>query len=286
VDTTSGNRHWSQERFHADVQRAVGGVVNLLREVSRISHHLEPSIPAEWMLKRVQFFSYELQTLTRDAHTDQDKLGLLNNFFFSAKNFRCTPLGEVRLNRVLAERTGAPQVIELLYAFLAERIGVALDFVDLKPTCFLRWSEGGRSRYIDVTRGGATLSSDELIDTLHTRFSMTTFSNTSLLEVASFESYISDYLVTLKHAIDISHDPETVLFLQDTLIAYQPSNLQLVGERALLHRRLGNFKNAFTDLKRYFSFHDRSRAPIELCRLLDELTELYERTKSNVEIID
>jgi regulator of sirC expression with transglutaminase-like and TPR domain len=291
--------HWSKDRLHADITKAVGGVMNLVREVARVSHKMDEAVPAEWMVKRAQFMSYELQTLARNAQTEIEKLGVLNHFFFEEKNFRCvTDFSRVRdateafrLNRVFNDRTGAPIVLELLYAYLAEKIGVKLEFVDLKPTCFLKWCEKGRSRFIDITRGGATLSSDELIETLQTRFRITSFTTSTVLDAYTFESFVGDYVSALKRACGLGADagstnPEKLLFLQDTLIAYQPSNLHLVGERALLQRRLGNFKGALSDLKRYFAFHDRARAPGELVRLYDELVQLLERTKTNIEVID
>jgi len=270
------------DRLHADVQRAVGGSFNLLREISRISAHYEPGIPAELMTKRVLFLAYELETLTRHLTAQSDKLMALNRFFFETHRFSCvhepqrlaSPSFALRLNKVLSERTGCPNVLELLYAFLAERITVPLEFVDLKPTCFLKWTENGQSRYIDITRGGRTLSSDELIETLHTRFRLTGFSNAGLLDACTFEGFISDYVTLLKSLTDPVYEADRILFLQDILVSYQPSNLQLIGERALLHRRLGHMKRALADLKRYFAFHERDRAPSELVAAFDELNAL------------
>ena len=292
-ETRPHSAHWSGDRLHADVHRAVGGTLNLIRELARVSHHLDGTIPAEWMVKRMQFLSYELQAhLHLNDHkygskndSESERLAALNRFFFGEQGFKCLsepfrlpePSSAYRLSHVLTSREGAAPVLELLYAFLAERIGVSLDFVDLKPTCFLRWRDGGRSRFIDITRSGSTLSSDELIETLHTRFKLTSFCNASLLEIYSFESYLCEYLRELRQSLGPVADPESLLFIQDTLIAYQPSNLNLIGERALLHRRLGNFKSSLSDLKRYFAFHDRSRAPRELVDLHRELTDLLEK---------
>lgn len=282
------------DRLRADVHRAVGGPLNLVRELSRISYQLDSSVLLDWMVKRVQFFSYELQTLIRPDTSERDRLAELNLFFFQSKKFQCTnepmrlqdPSSAFLLGQVLAARCGAPTVIALLYACLADRIQLDLEFVDLKPTCFLKWNDNGRSRYIDVTRGGVTLSNDELIEMLHTRFQMTTLSVDSLLETYTFETFLVEYLNELKLALLKSNDPDKLLFLQNTLISYQPSNIQLLGERALLHRRLGNFKSALADLKRYFTFHEREKAPAELVSLHDELSQLLDRNKTHIEVLD
>lgn len=252
----------------------------ILNEVSRISHHLEPETSVEWMIKRVQFFAYELQTFIGCRNlTPAEKISALNRFFFEEKKFRCViekSVDALRLNRVLASRTGMPLVLELLYACLAEGIGLNVEFVDLKPICFLKWRHDGQARYIDISRNGATLTNEELIETLHSRFRTTSIPHTCVLEECTVEIFASDYVKSLKEGFDASTEGETVLFLHNALITYQPSNLQLLGERALLHRRLGHFKSALADLKRYFAFHDRARASEELVKLHDELMELVE----------
>lgn len=294
------------ERLHADVHRAVGGSLNLIRELSRISYHLDHSLSAEWMIKRIQFFAYELQsrleTELREScgaefyspRFERERLQVLNEFFFVEKNFRCLsdfselhhPSAALTMNHVLMNRAGTPTVLALIYAFLAERVNVSLEFVDLKPICFLKWCDQGRSRFIDIARGGTHLASDELIDVLHHRFRMTSFSSTSLLETYSFESFISDYITELKKTFLPDAEPELLLYLQNTLVSYQPSNLALLAERAALHRKLGNFKSALADLKRFFAFFEREKAPAELLTLHDELVQLLEKKKTNIEVID
>lgn len=297
MEPKQSSQHWSADRLHADANRAVGGAFNLLREVCRIGSLIDDSMAVDAIIRRAQFLAYELQTelhhLGATTETDpavslldeRGRLQLLNRFLFTEKKFRClgtvppfSNLGNdspesLRMNRVLIDRTGAPIMIELLYAFLAERLGVNLEFADLKPTCFLKWRNGQQSHYIDVTREGAILTSDELIETLHTRFHLTNLCSASALEVQPFESFIADYIFEIKSCMDEDLDTEALLRLQEALIAYMPSNLKLIAERAVLHSRVGNFKNALLDLKRYFSFHDRSRAPQELVDLFDDLTD-------------
>lgn len=252
----------------------------LLNEMSRVSHHLEPETPVEWMLKRVQFFAYELQTFIGDRDlTPAEKLSKLNLFFFEEKKFRCAmekSVDALRLNRVLTSRIGMPLVLELLYAYLAEGIGLSVEFFDLKPICFLKWRHDGQAHYIDISRNGVALSNEELIETLHSRFRMTSIPHDCVLEECTVEAFASDYVKSLKEGFDVAIEGETVLYLQNLLIAYQPNNMQLIGERALLFRRLGHFKSALADLKRYFAFHDRARAHEDLVKLHDELMELVE----------
>lgn len=239
------------------------------------------------MVKRTQFFAYELQTTVQDALPERDRLAALNRFLFDTKCFKCLtelahlprPSDAFRMSRVLAARAGSPMILALLYAFLAERIGVSLEFVDFNPTWFLKWNDNGRSRYIDVTRAGTTLSNDELIDILQTRYKLSSEASCEgLLEPLTFERFMVEYITDLKSTLSgYDSKPEKLLFLQNALIAYQPSNLLLLTERAAIHRKLGNFKSGLADLKRYFAFHDREKSPVEFSRLHDELVALIDR---------
>jgi|GEM_PF-5373090 len=273
--------HWSRERLSADVHRAVGGTLNLIREVARLSHELDPEMPIEWMIKRTQFFAYELAScLPESCESERDRLAFLNRFLFNSKCFKCLtemahltrPSDAFRLSRVLAARAGAPMLLALIYAFLAERVGVTLEFIDFNPAWFLRWSDEGRSRYIDVTRAGASIGAEDLMAQMTEQYAAHTF------EPLTFDRFMIAYISDLKSTLaGLDAAPEKKLFLQNALIAYQPSNLQLLTERALLNRQLGNFKTALADLKRYFAFHDRERAPSEVLRLHDELLALLNR---------
>lgn len=284
--------HWSQERLHADVHKAVGGSLNLIRELSRISQELEPSVQSEWLLKRALFYSYELNMLVDENMSERDRLAKVNHFFFQEKHFRSLidpvhvgdPSDPFRLSSVFASRHGSPIVVAILYAFLAERIGVSLEFVDFKPACFLKWVDSGHCRYIDVSRGGATLASDEVIELLHSQYQFTSVGLDQLLETVTFERLLTTYLSQLKQAFAPRKEYEKTLFLQNALMAYQPSNLQLVAERAVLHRKLGHFKSALADLKRFFAFNDRDRAPADLVKLHDDLITLLDRHRAGLDL--
>ncbi len=279
--TPHNSMHWSQERLSADVHRAVGGTLNMVREVARLSFELDPEMPLDWMIKRTQFFAYELaMCLPPECESERDRLAFLNRFLFDSKCFKCItemsrltrPSDAFRLSRVLAARAGSPMVLSLIYAFLAERLGITLEFVDFNPSWFLRWSDEGRSRYIDVSRQGATIGAEELMEQMQDRYATASF------EPLTFDRFVIAYISDLKSTLTgFDAQLEKVLFLQNALIAYQPSNLQLLTERASLNRRLGHFKSALSDLKRYFAFHDRERAPSEVVRLHDELVALLDR---------
>lgn len=266
----------------------------MLKEMSVVSAQLEPSLHSQWVIKRVQFYAYELRSQTPLHTTPANACAILNTFFFERKGFSAIarpqdatdPAPAFLLHKVLAARTGAPVVLSLIYSFLACQIGLRLQFVDLRPSCFLKFIENGVSRFIDLSRGGRILNSHDLLESLQTRYHVASVPASALLDPVPKDRFMVDYLAALKLACIKRNDPESLLVVQNALMNYQPSSLQLLGERALLHRRLGNFKFALADLKRYFSFHDRASAPNELIRVYDELLQLLEKHRTTIQILD
>ncbi|MCM2282699.1 MAG: transglutaminase-like domain-containing protein [Bdellovibrionaceae bacterium] len=266
----------------------------MLQEVSTISSQLDPTTPPDWIVKRVQFLAYDLRTHTSAQSTPQELCDVLNQYFFHEQGFSAIarlqdlldPAPALLLHRVLTARAGAPAVLSLIYSFLACQIGLRLEFVDLRPTCFLKFIDQGISRFIDLTREGHVLSSDDLLESLHTRFHLNAVPASALLDPVPSHRFMTDYLLSLKVAYVRRGEPAALLLIQNALMNCQPSSLQLLGERALLYRRLGQFKNALADLKRYFSFNDREHAPAELIRAYDELRAQLERHRNTMQILE
>ena len=266
----------------------------MLKEMSNLGAQLDPGIGPDWVIKRVQFMAYDLRTHTPVEATPHELCETLNNYFFKQKGFHAIakfqeqkdPLPSLLLHRVLSARSGAPVVLSLIYSFLGAQIGLKLEFVDLRPTCFLKFVVDGVSYYVDMNGEGRVLTSADLLDSLHSRFHLKAIPSEALLEPVSLERYMSEYLNNLKVEYVRRANLDALLLIQNALMAHQPSSLQLLAERALLYRRLGHFKQALADLKRYFSFHDKESAPSEVLSVYNELTELVERQKTTIQLID
>lgn len=346
-------------RMHANVQRMVGGVSGLVREICRINSSLEQITTAPLandleakaqaksvasdgarVFKRALFMAYELEhrlsatdpsaaeapTMIGAANSPRAKLAELNRYFFVELGFTVGNLPErsqhslapLNLERVMIERTGAAATVALLYGFLAERIGISLEFVKIAPQIYLRFNDleqdattedatedtvedsaedaiappirrrasqtfnqnksFGVARFIDLSRGGKVLGSHELIEIVQSKFAANDARH-DLLGSHSFESFVVQYLEQAKSQLCFHHEAEKLLFLQNNLIAYQPSAIQLLAERALISRRLGLRREALRDLKRYFTFFDKASAPSELVTLFDELNSRVQTKK-------
>jgi regulator of sirC expression with transglutaminase-like and TPR domain len=266
----------------------------MLKEMSFVGSQLEQGISADWVTKRIQFMSYELRAEAPSQASAFDLCHTLNTYFFGVKEFatlspRSTEkesFQSLLLHRVLSSRVGSPVVLSVIYSYLGAQVGLKLEFVDLRPTCFLKFMVDGVSHYIDLGARGRVLSSGEMLDLLHDRFHMTAIPREALLEPVSVARFMTEYLSMLKSEYVRRAELDGLLMIQNALLGHQPSSLSLLAERALLYRRLGHFKQALADLKRYFSFHEKETAPIEVLSVFNELTELVERQKTSIDIVE
>jgi regulator of sirC expression with transglutaminase-like and TPR domain len=287
------------EMLRVSMQRAVGGVQTILREFSRISFEIDGKVQVDWMLKRVQFYAFELTAKVQnlsgfEAATIDKKIETLNRFFFHEKGFRIQTEENLSswnnwlFQNTLADRAGAAEPIGILYATLAAKIGINLEVVSARKQAstdpanlfhqsliFKFLDDLGQARYLDIIQNGKLLRSEDILKLCHC-----THEELALLfESVSVESFIAAYVTNLKRLMRSSAAPERLLYLQNLLIAWRPSDLRLLVERAFLHRRLGQLSSAMADLKRYFTFHNRDEAPAEV---VDLMTDVEKQLKAQL----
>ena len=253
----------------------------LINEICEICTRVEPDVKASSVMRRLQFLGYELTAMVGQHDSTPQKLDTLNRFFFDVKDFSVPqepnffdPLSIHLLNRVLNSRIGSSRTLAMVYRYLGEQIGLKFEFVDLQPHCYLKHVENGISKFVDFSRRGQSLTSDELLETLQSR-AKSQIELASLCESVGADHFVVEYLMVLKSAYQERSNVEPLLMVQNWILEYQPSNMMIIGERAVLLNHLGHYRNAFADLKRYFSFADRNSAPKELVVLFEDLTRKF-----------
>ena len=68
----------------------------------------------------------------------------------------------------------------------------------------------------------------------------------------------------------------------DVILKISPSNLNFLGQRALLLKKMGHSKEAMVDLKKYFSFTGIEDSPEEMKRAFYELKSTDVHSFSNL----
>lgn len=222
------------------------------------------------MARTLSFMTFELTSRCQDKN-EAERFEILNTYFFKEKGFQMTPVefgnGQLRdyfLDYVLENRQGMPLIISLIYLHLAIHLEIPLSFVNHSHYCVLKWIRGGKAFIVDLSRGGAILDEKELIELLRVRAQNCPNRHLPLLHVLKGRDIVRVYTLALTRIYqrDGFHQ-----YLHDTLnilLRMDENNLKFLGERALVRKDLGMHKEAYGDLKRYFSFADQAQAPREL----------------------
>jgi regulator of sirC expression with transglutaminase-like and TPR domain len=231
----------------------------------------------EWCCRQINFMSYELQSRSLQM-SEQERFELLNKYVFSERGFQMLPPdtagpeADVLFKGVLTNRRGWSLTVALLYTHLAGELEIPVTLLHVENQLMLKWVRSGRASYIDLNNHGALLTESEMLAILHRNH--TTQPKQDILESWKAPSILRFYVYHLLKIYELTQSWPQVLTCLNILLKLNPTNFKVLGQRALVRQRLGQDKEALMDLKRYFSFVERSRAPQEMRVALAELEAL------------
>lgn len=235
-----------------------------------------PEDSMEWASRNVNFMTYELMAQS-EGLTEAERFELLNKYYFKTKGFQVLQLKpqetqerHLLLKPVLENRAGAPLAIALIYLHFAAHLDLPAYLIQLRNHYLLKWVRGGHSSYIDLCSEGRLVSEEELMQIV-TRVNEPTGVSESLNILPNRKTFLR-YSEDLMKIYDRTQNNERLYAIYNVILKVEPQNSRIIGRRALLCRQMGLDKEALADLKRYFSFVDRSQAPTEMVVAFQELT--------------
>lgn len=254
----------------------------LLPELTKINKLLNTNTDLDSVHRRFQFLIYEFNSLQFCPTSNLDKIKVLNEFIFQKKHFvlDSPTTNQNSLNSYLIEdalkfKKSSPHILSLIYSILARELNLEVAFVDLKPQCFLKVKDSNNTYFIDLSRYGQILSSQELLEKISTGLKDIDQLSERICEVLDVKNFLITYLKNLRKNLSLDSQTEDLLKIQNELLQYLPTQLNLIGERALIHYKLNMLRNSILDLKRYFAFQSKENAPTHLVKLYQELTEYF-----------
>ncbi len=231
----------------------------------------------EWCLRQVNFMSYELQSRSTQLG-EQQRFELLNHYLFQEKGYQIVAADRVfseddlLIKTVLTYRRGAPLTIALLYLHFAAELEIPMHLLRMTQKVMMKWVRSGHASYVDLNNQGLLLSEHEMLAFLNRLHAMDTRIET--LESWKYRQILCRYITEV---IKIYEKNECLSHLHvcfNVLVKLDGTNLKHLGRRALLRQKLGLAKDALSDLKRYFSFVERNKAPQDLQVAYFELESL------------
>jgi len=178
------------------------------------------------------------------------------------------------LDRVVERRKGIPITLSLVYMEVAERVGLRCEGVGFPGHFLVRCGEPSQNLYIDPFHGGGRVSREALLARL-AGADLGGASPESFLAGVTRRQILQRMLNNLHALFRERRDLERWLATVELLLRLEPWNGQLVGERGMLHYRLGAPERALVDLERYVGAANPGAVSSGALRLLDELRLLH-----------
>lgn len=172
------------------------------------------------------------------------------------------------------EKRGAPLIISLLYTHLAQQLNLPIYLINHPKYCIAKWVRPNASKFIDLTRGGKFLDESQVLQFFNKRKATPNSNNLPFFSPIKTKDLLEIYLNQLLESFKKRNllNPQHILL--NILNQLKPTNLKYLSLRALIRKRMGLYKEAIDDLKKYFSFSGKTRAPKDLKMAYYELQAL------------
>lgn len=230
---------------------------------------LWPKENVEACFRQIQFMGFEVMK-NSEGLSEADRFELLRQFIFQNKSFQvssgvCKDVEEnqVLLKCVLDDRSGHPLPIVFIFLYMAHILDIPIALIQARHHFLLKWVRSGKTLYLDLYNECRPLGDQELIQFLNR--------SSSNLEVWSAKQLMTQYLELLMNTFESSQNLPQLHIVYNLLLQLDDGNTNILGQRALLRQKLGYTREALSDLKRYFSFVERTHAPTELQQAWMEL---------------
>ena len=235
---------------------------NLAPLAIAINTVLWPKDNVEACFRQVQFLGFNVLK-SCEHRPEAERWETLRRFVFDEKGFQLAAArghqvceGDVLMKTVLEERCGHPLPVVFLLLHLAHFLDLPVGLIQARHHFLLKWVRSGKTHYLDLFNEGRALNDQELIQVLNR--------SASNLEVWSAKQLMVQYLELLMQAFEASQNLPALHIIYNLMLQLDEGNTAVLGLRALLRQKLGFTREALSDLKRYFSFVEKSHAPVEL----------------------
>lgn len=267
---------------------AVEDPVSLIPVLIGINSLIGSPDSQEWCLRQVNFMTYELQSRATQL-SESERFDLLNSYLFGEKGFQIIPATlnpqeqDLLIRNVLSLKKGSVLTLALLYLHFATELDIPVYLLQIQQHFMLKWVRSGRASYIDLGNQGVLLTETEMLNLLNR--SHASDPRIEMLESWKSKQILRSYILELLKIYEPKSCNTGLHICFNVLLKLDPANLRILGRRALLRQKLGQVKEALSDLKRFFSFVEHNKAPQELQLAYFELQALIEESPSETDTV-
>lgn len=174
------------------------------------------------------------------------------------------------LDQVIERRTGIPITLSLVYMEIAQRIGLRCDGVGYPGHFVVRCGEPESAFYVDPFHQGQRLDRQELLAGLQA-YAGGSPSPEMFLHPVTRRQILQRMLNNLRMAFQNAGDEYRWRIAVELQLRIEPWNATLIGERGMLHFRLGEPEAAVSDLEAYIDADEREATHAGAVRLLEQI---------------
>jgi regulator of sirC expression with transglutaminase-like and TPR domain len=178
------------------------------------------------------------------------------------------------LDFVVARRLGIPITLSLVYMEVAQRVGLHCDGIGYPGHFIVRYGTPESPTYVDPFQQGARIDPEELLARLRS-LQLGPTRPESFLAAVTRRQILQRMLNNLHAIYRERRNLPRWLDVVELQLRLEPWNALLVGERGMLHYRLGDVEAALSDLEAYVGAGQAPEANPGAVRLLDQLRLRY-----------
>lgn len=154
---------------------------------------------------------------------------------------------------VLEKKIASPLVLTVIYAILAEQLGIEFQTISLAAFFFLKVKNGDDEFYIDPFDRGKFLNEEEFHKKFRATMQRNRMLSASLYEVVSNGQLVAKMIQQLKHIYILKNHSVEALRSVELLTAIFPDSPELSRDRGILYCEMEYFSKAVDDLKFYLT---------------------------------
>lgn len=263
---------------YAAFARAISGAdheVDLLGGAMLIARLGDPEADLHAVASSLDVIAEEVRTYAGDRPDTHALAHAIDYQLFSVCNFRgntedyADPRNSF-LDEVMNRRIGIPLTLSLVYLEVAQRVGLECDGIGFPGHFIVRYGGAESGTFVDPFQQGARLDREELFARLR-GLDFGSARPESFLAAVTRRQILQRMLNNLHVVYRERRDLACWLAVVELQHRLEPWNAVLVGERGMLHYRLGNLEDAMNDLEAYVAATDRPEMNPGAIRLLDQL---------------
>ena len=255
-----------------------------------------------WCNKAFEWMKTYLKKIPNTKTNEKENLNKINSYFFEfqkftvSRNVKLTPL-DLSLKHVLKRKKGAPFLMNLIYWHLASEMKLSVHLIDFFDYPILKWIHQGETYFIDLICKGRILYPEQTLKLIQNlslslrgkhesyqneneRLELYDRPSSNSMETlnikSAFKRYLELLLETLKNSNTFEKEFEKSLFILNALLKIEPSKISFLAEKAIIYKKIGQYKESLRNFRRYFSFVEKKNAPLEVQKAYKELVEINE----------